>query len=43
MVNIPLPNGPSIAAYQPGVRNIMEYAGHGVAAAVDQVPFYWKD
>ena len=42
MVNVPLPNGPSLTAYQPAVRNVAEYQSHGVAAAVDQLPYYWK-
>ena len=42
MFNVPLPNGPALTAYQPTARNVAEYAGHGVAAAVDQIPLYWK-
>jgi ABC-type transport system substrate-binding protein len=42
MYNVPLPSGPLLTGYQPATRNVLEYQTHGVAAAVDQVPHYWK-
>ena len=42
MLNVPLPNGPMLTAYQPSARNVMEYQSQGVSAAVDQLPYYWK-
>ena len=42
MYNVPLPNGPVLTAYQPQARNVLAYAGHGVAAAIDPLPNYWK-
>ena len=42
MYNVPLPNGPLLTAYQPNARNVLEYQCQGVAAAVDQLPYYWK-
>ncbi len=42
MYNVPLPNGPVLTAYQPSVRNVLEFQSQGVSASIDQVPYYWK-
>ena len=42
MINVPLPNGPVLTAYQPAARNVLDYQSYGVSAAVDEIPYYWK-
>ncbi len=42
MYNVPLPNGPVLTAYQPSVRNVLDFQSQGVTSPIDQIPYYWK-
>ena len=42
MLNVPLPNGPTFAGYQPGARNVADFQSQGYSAAVDQAYQWWK-